>query len=318
MGKRLEDNDIMLVKFLLDDNNYIQLSRYHNMFSLSKIVNGIKLYELHSFINGDILSTDVLFFYIQNDVDLGIMNFSVQRVTNGRNTWWNVSNSDDTMPSYASENGFLTFIDDDFKNLFIDNIIDGISQKVYIPTTSELLNANTDSIIGKAIVGTMVLGNSNYIDLTATQNYFTREIDTTDTNKIKVFNTNGTVTTNYPSTQLGIRFVVKIPSNTKVSTYKDSFDNCYFIALRVLNKFAIQNISNLNIGDKIKNYSLKYKDQLIKFTILAKTENTISLLSDVINTSKEYDKEENVFVNGNPNWNLSNLKQWLNSNVKIG
>jgi hypothetical protein len=318
-ARDLENNDVMLVKFVLDDNNYIQLSRYNNMFSLSKIVNGIKLYELHSFVLGDILSTDQLYFFIQNDVDLGLMNFDVKRVTDGRNTWYSKSYDNDIMPSYASENGFLTFLEDDFKNILLDNNIDGDNMKVYIPTIDDLLNANTSSILGKAIVGDMILGNDKgIIDLTSTQPYFTRTIDNLDVNKIKIFNTDGTISTSYPNSQLGIRFVIKIPNNIKVSSYIDSSDGCHLLALKILNLFTIQNIGNLQVGDRIKAYAIKYKNELVKFTILSKTDSTISLLSDVINTSKEFDKEETVFINGNPNWNLSNLKQWLNSNSKIG
>jgi hypothetical protein len=122
----------------------------------------------------------------------------------------------------------------------------------------------------------------------------------------------------YPNEKLGIRFIVKIPSNTKVTTFKDIVDECYTLTLNVFNKFLIQDIGKLQIGDKIKAYAIKYHDKIIRFSILSKTDSTVSLLSDVINTSKEFDKEESVHINGNTNWNLSNLKQWLNSNVKIG
>jgi hypothetical protein len=241
-ARDLEDNDVMLVRFLLDDNNYIELTKYHNMFSLTKIVSGIKLYELHSFVTGDILSTDVLFFYIQNDVNLGLMNFSVQRVTEGRNTWFTQSYSDDVAPTYASENGFLTFLPEKFTSLFLDNTIDGVNQKVYIPTLDDILNADTSSILGKSTLGTMILGNTSNFDITTNKSYFTRTIDSTDTNKLKIINANGVIATSYPNSELGIRFVIKITNNTKISTYMDLTDNCHFFALNISNLFTLQNI----------------------------------------------------------------------------
>lgn len=318
-ARDLENNDVMLVKFELDDKNYIQLSRYNNMFSLSKYVSGIKLYELHSFVVGDILVTDVLYFYIQNDTTLGLMNFDVQRVTNGRSTWYTKSYDNDEMPSYASENGFLSYIHEDFRNILMDNNIDGDSVKVYIPTLDELNLANMDAILGIARLGEMVIGYRNEVKLGADTPYFTRTIDTVDNNKLKVFNTDESSSTTYPNSNItGIRFAVRIPKNTKVSTLSDSKDGCYNMTFKILSLFSIQDISNLNIGEKVKANCVKYKNKIIKFTIYKKDTNSVYLLSDIIAINKEFDSSESIFTNGNPSWNLSNIKQWLNSDVKIG
>lgn len=318
-ARDLEDNNVMLVKFVLDDDNYIELTRWANIFYLTKYVSGIKLYQLHSEIKGDILSTDELYFFIQNDVDMGLMNFDIKRVTNGRNTWFSKSYIDDVEPSYYNEDGFLTFLPKDLKNILLDTNIDGESIKIYIPSIDELANANTESIIGQAIIGQMILGNSNIVDISDIKPYFTRSVNEIDSNKLNVINIDETITTGYPNdSSIGIRFVIKIASNTKVSTYKNTIDNCYNFAFSVTNLFDIQNVSNLNIGEKVKSYSIKYNNELIKFTVLTKTDTTVSLLSNVINTNKEFDKEETTHINGNTNWNLSNIKQWLNSNIKIG
>ena len=317
-ARDLENNDVMLVKFE-SDNSYVQLSRYNNMFSLSKCVAGIKLYELHSFVVGDILEIDVLYFFIQNDTTLGLMNFDVKRVTDGRSTWFSKSYDNDEMPSYASENGFLSYIHEDFKNILMDNIIDGDSIKVYIPTLDELNLANMDSILGTARLGEMVLGYNNEVKLGADTSYFTRTIDNVDNNKLKVFNSDESSSTIYPnSNTIGLRFAVRIPKNTKVSTLQDSKDNCYNMTFKILSLFSIQDIGNLNIGDKVKANCVKYKNKIIKFTIYKKDINSVYLLSDIIAINKEFDSAENVFTNGNPNWNLSNIKQWLNSDIRIG
>lgn len=317
-ARDLELNDVMLVKFELDDNNYIQLSRYDNMFSLSKFINGIKLYELHSFILGDILPTDVFYFFIQNDTNLGLMNFDVKRVTDGRATWFSKTYDNDVMPNYASENGFLSYIHEDFKNILLYNVIDGDSLKIYIPTLDELLQLDNNSVLGQAIIGAMILGNNtSTIDVNSTIDYFTRTIDTADNNKLKTIKSDGTIGSEYPNVNLGIRFILKIPNTIKVSTYKDANDNCYNITFKILKLFNIQNISNLALGDKVKANYVKYKNDIIKFTICNKDNTTVSLLSDII-TQKEFDNAESIFTNGNPNWNLSNIKQWLNSDVKIG
>ena len=317
-ARDLEDNDVMLVKFSLDDGTYIQLTRFENMFSLTKIVAGVKLYELHSFVLGDILLTDQLYFFIQNDTNLGLMNFDVKRVTEGRTTWFSKTYNDDTMPDYASENGFLSGINDNLKNSLLNNNIDGNVIKAYIPTLDELLQLDNNAKLGEAIVGAMVLGNSaSSIDINSDVDYFTRTIDSMNNNKLKVVKADGTIGSDYPSSKLGIRFIIKISNITKVSTYKDVEDDCYNLTFKILKLFSIQNISNLKVGDKIKTNSVKYKNKIIKFTICKKDDTSVYLLSDVI-TEKEFDNSESVYTNGNPNWSLSNINQWLNSNIKIG
>ncbi|NRU52583.1 hypothetical protein [Clostridium beijerinckii] len=317
-ARDLEDNGVMLIKFTFDDETYVELTRWSNTFYLSKYVAGIKLYELHSTIQGDILSTDELYFYIQNDINLGLMNFDAKRITAGRTTWFIPSHIEDNQPPYYTEGGFLTNFQDDLKNLFVDNKINEENMKVYIPTIDEMLNANTTSALGKATIGTMLLNSSSYIELKADKPYFTRTIDNVDNSKLKIFNIDGTIGSAFPNEKLGVRFVIKIPNTVKVTNFKDSIDNCYFISINVLNLFTIRNIGELNIGDKIKSYSIKYNNQLIKFTVLAKENGTVSLLSDVINTLKEFDISESNYIHGNTDWNLSNIKQWLNSNIKIG
>jgi hypothetical protein len=113
--------------------------------------------------------------------------------------------------------------------------------------------------------------------------------------------------------------MINIPITTKVSKVKDE-DNCYYFALSIFDLFSIQDISSLNIGDKIKSYNLKYNNEIVKFTIssIDTTNGVITLISDVLNTNKEYDASESAYINGNPDWNLSNIKQWLNSDEKIG
>ena len=326
-ARDLEDNDVMLVKFTLDDGNYIQLTRWGNMFSLTKIVNGIKLYELHKTIEGDILSTDELYFFIQNDVDLGLMNFDVKRITDGRSTWFTKSHTEDVIPSYANIDGFLSQLDSKFVSLLKDKIIDGEIMKVRIPSMNDFSSTpsiGTSAKIGQLIIGQAILGDSSTNEFNAmlsNGNYFTRDISIDDSNKLIAINNIGKKYNAFPNDKtIGIRIMVDIPSTTKVSTIKDRTDDCYFITTKIFNLFDIQQISNLKVGDGIKSNSIRYKENVIKFTInnIDSINNTITLISDVIDMGKEFDASESVYINGNPNWNTSNLQQWLNSNVKIG
>jgi hypothetical protein len=297
-ARDLEDNNNMIVKFSMDDG-YIELSRWKNMFSLSKYVNNIKLYEIHSFIEGNILSTDVFYFFIQNDTVNGLMNLDVKRVTKGRSTWFTQSSSDDVAPTYSIEDGFLANLNEDFKALLLDQTIDGETLKVCIPTQSDIKNNS-------------LITNCENI-------YYTKTVDTTDSNKLIVVNTDGTLTSKYPNdVTVGIRIVIKVSNALKVSQYKDS-DNYHYITTIPNNKFNTIKLSDLNSGDKLKGYNIKYNNEIIPFSILSKnaTDSTVNLISDVIMV-KEFDNSEAIYVNGNPSWNLSNLRQWLNSNIRIG
>jgi hypothetical protein len=294
----LEDNNNMIIKFSMD-NGYVELSRWKNMFSLSKYVNNIKLYELHSFIKGDILTTDIFYFFIQNDTVNGLMNFDVKRVTDGRDTWFSKSSEDDAAPIYNIEDGFLANLNDDFKKILLNQTIDEEEVKVWIPLQTDVEN------------NTSIADNSNI--------YYTRTADVNDSNKLIAINTDGTPISKYPNdSTIGVRIIVKILNTLKVSTYKDS-SGYYYITTNPTNIFNTTTLSSLKLGDKLKGYSIRYNDKVIPFSVLSKntTDSTVILLSDIIMT-KEFDASETIYTNGNPSWNLSNLKQWLNSETKIG
>lgn len=325
-AKDLEDNGVMLIKFSTSTGDII-LAREGNLFLLYKLVDSVKLYQLIKYIDGDILSDDQFMFFIQNDYDNGLMNFDVKRVTDGRTTWFTKSDTDDVAPSYANtEDGFLSQLDENFVKVLQDVTIDNETMKVYIPSVDDfsgVASVGTSAKIGQLVIGQSVVGDTstNIVNIMLADNdYFTRDILTTDVNKLVVINSTGSKTNAYPNDiNTGIRIMVDISSTTKVSTIQDS-DNSYYLALSILNLFDIQNISDMKIGDKVKSYSLKYDNEVIKFTILKinTTNSTVTLISDCINTTKIYDTPESVYVNGNPNWNLSNLKQWLNSDTKLG
>jgi hypothetical protein len=158
---------------------------------------------------------------------------------------------------------------------------------------------------------TLIIDNSNI--------YYTRTIDSTDSNKLIAINTDGTSISKYPNdSTIGVRIVVKVLNTLKISEYKDS-NGYHYITTNPINMFNTTTLASLNLGDKLKGYSIRYNDKVIPFTVLGKnvTDSTVTLISDIIMT-KEFDSSEATYVNGNPNWNLSNLKQWLNSDIKIG
>lgn len=460
-ARDLEDTDNMLIKFTMEDG-YIVLSRWKNMFSLARYVGKLKLYELHSFIQGEILSTDVFYFFIQNDVDLGLMNFEVKRVTEGRTTWFNPTHTEDISPTYQTENGFLNNINHDLLNLILPKTIDNQNSIIYIPSIEDfdldifksllptqdtesdynLLKSDivfsrvgsaiigqsrifsgsylgvlgssigTDTVIGNSLVLSDTIINSLFIytrnlysgnspfkikykihnmsenqaystekidgivinsnrivtddidyiidltniwselsygnhvvkitvsnglyirtkELTFTKPYnicaydesniisefVTRTIDTNDTNKLIAINELGNNESVYPIQSDGIRIMFDLPLTTKISKHRNNSDLCYTIITNPSVIFTTQTIDNLNIGDKVKEYSTRYNNKLLRFTIVNKLNDRVILMADNTIANKMYDESENTFINGNPNWNLSNLKQWLNNNTKIG
>lgn len=185
-ARDLEDSNVMLLK-LSNDVGYVELTRYGNMFWISKWVQGIKLYTKYSLISGDIHSEDEFFFYIQHISDTGLMNFEVTRITNGTTTWYTKQTDNDLPPSiantmynsYDKEDGFLTNLSDGLKSLIIPVSVDGNYTKVYLPSKDDLIGNNayslfkyirpnedinyeeTRSILGEYVLGTTLLSSES-------------------------------------------------------------------------------------------------------------------------------------------------------------
>lgn len=144
--------------------------------------------------------------------------------------------------------------------------------------------------------------------------YYTRTIDSTDSNKLVTIDNNGTISSEYPSAmETGQRVILNLPTGTRCTTYKDSDDGCYIITTKLNNIFVTQTLADLKIGDKIKECFTVYSDKNLEFTIVDKNSTTVTVMTDVI-TIKPFDVAESILVNGDAIWNDSNIKQWLNSN----
>lgn len=147
--------------------------------------------------------------------------------------------------------------------------------------------------------------------------YFTRTVDSTDSDKLMIINNDGTVISGYPkSTDTGIRAIFNLPLGIRCTTYKDSIDNCYIVTTKLNNIFTTQTLGDLKVGDKIKECFTIYSNENLEFTIINKSDTMITVITDVI-TLKSYDVAESVLINGDIMWNQSNIKQWLNSNDKL-
>jgi hypothetical protein len=457
-ARDLEDYGAMLIQFNLDDDSKIILTRNGNVFTLSKIVSNIKLYELHCIIQGEILPTDAFYFFIQNNVDVGLMNFDVKRATDGRLTWFTATNADDIAPNYQTEDGFLTYINSKLLNNILTKSIDNQDSKIYLPSIDDfnldifkpiLPSEDTENdynilksdivfgIIGDtAIIGQTRLFDSSYlpyskigssyinnstifdnstacniltrnlyngqesfkikykvhtldmgnttisekldglafnfrkniiddvdyiIDLSSIWNKLsiglhtikicvmngnyltsktltfvkayntygidfsgnkikivTRSIYETDNTKLLAIDENGLEVSILPCDVIGIRPMFELPLTTKISLYSDLYDSCYAITTLLSPLYKTQTINNLNVGDKIKEYSTRYDGKLLKFTIINKLDDRVVLMCDESICEKYYDAPESTLINGNSNWNLSNIRQWLNNNTKIG
>lgn len=324
-AKDLEGYNNMLLKVVTSDG-YILLSRYGNLFTVAIYKNEKKLYQQYQTIEGDILTDDEFYFFIQYNSNYGLLNFDVKRYTDGRTTWFTAKTSNDIVPSYSAENGFLTYLPSKFKNYLIDTTIDGKTNTLYLPSKDEIENAesfNISSILGVGKIGSMILNTSSTNEQLRSDvvSYFTRTQDTTDANKLVVVGTDGSYSSEYPnSTTIGTRIIFNVSKDLQVTNYKK--DGYYHMALYngSLNLFQTQSIGNLIQGSKIKCNSIKYNNSIIEFTVMNTNPNLnyVTLISNVIFTNKEYDKEEDYYVYGNTDWNTSNIKQWLNSDEKIG
>lgn len=324
-AKDLENNNNMLLKVITSDG-YILLSRYGNLFTVVIYKDDLKLYQQYQTVEGDILTDDEFYFFIQYNSSYGLLNFDVKRYTDGRTTWFTVQTTNDITPSYGTENGFLTYLPTKLKNLLVDTTIDGETNTIYLPSQDEIENAesfNTSSILGTGKIGSMILNTSSTNEQLRSDvvSYFTRTQDTTDTNKLVTVATDGSFSNVYPnSTGIGTRVIFNVSKDLQVTNYKK--DEFHYMVLynNTLNLFDTQSIGNLIQGSKIKCRSIKYNNSIIEFTVMNTNPslNYVTLISNVLFYNKEYDKEEDYYVYGSTDWNTSNIKQWLNSDEKIG
>ena len=323
-AKELESDNNFLPK-LFTDIGYLLVSRDENLFSLKVFINDYELYELHKVINGDILNDDGFCFFIQYNDSTGLFNFDVKRVTNGRETWFTKSHTNDIEPNYKTEDGFLTQLNKKIIDNIIDSNIDGETVKIYIPTLENVIGANAyksflnTGVIGESVIGIMSIGNNKTKkELVMDSNsYYTRTISTTTPNKLICIDTEGNAFESYANNQeVGFRFMLKINKDVKVNSIVK--DNYYSFILSNFNHAKTKKINELKIGDKIRNYGVIYNNEIIEFTVVSKETDGIVLMSNAVITNKEFDKEELNNEFGNVDWNLSNIKQWLNSDTKIG
>lgn len=323
-AKEIEDDNNFLIK-LFTDIGYFTVSRNKNLFLLRIYINDCELYELHKIIDGDILNDDEFCFFIQYNDDIGLFNFDVKRVTKGRNTWFTKSHSNDSEPSYSNENGFLTQLNKKVLNNIVESNIENENVKIYIPSLENIIGTNAyksflnTGVIGEAIIGDMRIGNpkTNKQLIIDTKSYYTRTISTSNTNKLICIDTNGNTFESYANNKdIGFRFMIKINSNVKVNS--KPIDGYYSLILSNFNHASTRDINTLSMGDKIKNYGVVYNGEVIEFTVVNRESDGVILMSNTVITNKEFDKEELNNEFGNVDWNLSNIKQWLNSNIKIG
>jgi hypothetical protein len=326
-ARDFEDN-VMIMR-IYQDLGHIELTKQGNYFFISKYINDELFYQKHAYIKGDISTTDEFYIFIQCEISTGLLNFDVQRTSGGIITWFNSTHTGDIIPTYNKEDGFLTNLNSDLVKLITPVTIDGLASKVYIPSQDELFGENclnyfnTNAIVGQAITGRTVVGRNYYTDasdLAQNTPYFTRTISTPDTTQLVTVNTDGTFSTSYPNDlTIGERFIINLPNDVQVSK---SVDNNGYHQL-VPNKtdfihFDTINVNQLVLGDKIKEYGTKYDDSVIEFMVVDKNKitNNVTLMTNVIMT-KEYDNAEDTYENGNPNWGLSNICQWLNNEYKL-
>lgn len=335
-SRDLEDEKTMLLN-IYGEYGHIELTRWHNMFSVSKYIGGFKIYEKHAYVDGDISITDGLYFYIQHEVSTGLMNFDIKRTNGGVYTWFNKTHETDTSPSsvnvkegfnsYDEENGFLTNFSHDFKNMLISTTVESQNVKVYIPSIEELTSTDyrcfdyfklPNSTLKGVITQSAIASNNNTnIELIKGQfySYFTRSRDSDNEASLMSIDENGNQINAYPyQSDIGIRFVINIPNELVSSIYKDK-SGCYTISTNLSNNiYNTQLVSNLNLGDRVVEMNNRYLNEPIRFTIIDKSKvpTAITLLSDII-MIKPYDGKESDNINGNTDWNLSNIKQWLNN-----
>lgn len=145
--------------------------------------------------------------------------------------------------------------------------------------------------------------------------YYTRTIDSTDSNKLITIDSTGNISSEYPlSMSTGQRIVLNLPISARCTTYKDN--GAYIITTKLNNIFVTQTLEDLKVGDKIKECFTIYSNENIEFTIVDKSSTVVTVMTDII-TIKPFDVAENVLINGDAIWNDSNIKQWLNSNDKL-
>lgn len=144
-ARDMEDN-VDLIK-IYNKYGYIILSKYKNVFYLSSYMSNKKIYERYYALSGDIYSTDDLYFYIQYSSKNGFFNFEVDRINNGKKTWFVPSHSDDVRPSYYKENGFLTNVGKYLKSVIIprDNSL------FRFPTINEIISDDRFEIFNSII-----------------------------------------------------------------------------------------------------------------------------------------------------------------------
>jgi hypothetical protein len=322
------ENNVMIMR-IYQDLGYIELTKQGNYFFISKYINDELFYQKHAYIKGDISTSDEFYIFIQCEISTGLLNFDVQRTSGGIITWFNSTHTGDIAPNYNKEDGFLTNLNSDLVKLITPVTIDGLASKVYIPSQDELYGENclnyfnTNAIVGQAITGRTVVGRNYYTDgsdLVQNTPYFTRTISTPDTTQLVTVSIDGSFSTSYPNDlTVGERFIINLPNDVQVSK---SVDNNGYHQL-VPNKtdfiyFDTINVNQLALGDKIKEYKTKYDNSIIEFMVVDKNKitNNVTLMTNVIMT-KEYDNAEDTYENGNPNWGLSNICQWVNNEYRL-
>jgi len=187
------------------------------------------------------------------------------------------------------------------------NSLDYEQHKITIVLIENDIKITKEIIFKKALNLVCSYNNTNH-------SYYTDSIDTIETNKLCVINEMGNKSVSYPNQTIGNRYVVNLPISTLVS--KNKQNNYHIITSDINSKMQLVNIGTLQLGEKVKDFETNYNDEPIEFTVINKTGVYVSLITDIL-CIKEYDASETILTNGDVDWSLSNLKQWLNNNDKL-
>lgn len=129
-----------------------------------------------------------------------------------------------------------------------------------------------------------------------------------------VVNENGEQAISYANNIIGNKYLVDIPLDTLVT--KNKIKGYHMLKYNNISKTELVSINSLGIGEKIKDYRTAYNGKPIEFTIAKINEDSITLITNIV-CLKEFDSSETTKINGNNDWELSNIKQWLNNNEKL-
>lgn len=132
--------------------------------------------------------------------------------------------------------------------------------------------------------------------------------------KLYGISSEGSEITINPCEVIGNRYIIDLPLNTYVT--KNVYNRTHIIKYSKISKSKLIQLKDLGIGEKVKDYRTNYKGKPIEFTIARINNDSVTLISDII-CLKEFDSSETTKINGNNDWELSNIKQWLNNNEKL-